>query len=265
MFIAPITKHKNYIMNRVVQRVFVPDGVWFDYKSGRKYPGNKYYMNFYKNEDYPVFCKAGTILPLSLDKGTNPPVNIELQIFPEASNVYNLYEDDGLTYNYKNGNYLITNYEFKYEKDNYMLSIRYLEGSCNSIPERRNYKIRFRNTKSCRTLVYVNGSPVQVKTYTLKNDFVIEIEGVPFNANVGINCTGQDIEIEAINLINDDIANIIDDLEIETTLKEKADVIMFSNLPIKKKRIEIRKLRKYKLEPKFVNLFLKLLEYLSEV
>ena len=33
----------------------------------------------------------------------------------------------------------------------------------------------------------------------------------------------------------------------------------------KKKRIEIRKLRKFKLEPKFVNLFLKLLEYLSEV
>ena len=265
MFIAPITKHKNYIMNRVVQRVFVPDGMWFDYKSGRKYPGNKYYMNFYKNEDYPVFCKAGTILPLSLDKGTNPPVNIELQVFPEASNVYNLYEDDGITYNYKNGNYLITNYEFKYEKDNYMLSIRYLEGTCSAIPERRNYKIRFRNTRSCHTIVYVNGSPVQVKTYTLKNDFVIEIEGVPFNANVGVNCTGQDIEIDAVNLINDDIANIIDDLEIETTLKEKADAIMFSSLPIKKKRIEIRKLRKFKLEPKFVNLFLKLLEYLSEV
>ena len=265
LFVAPITKTKNQIMNRVVQKVFVPDGVWYDYKSGKKYPGNKYYMSFYKDEDYPVFCKAGTILPLSNDEIINNPKNLEIQIFPGANNVYNLYEDDGLTDNYKKGDYLITNFEYRYEKDNYILIIRPLEGKSGIVPETRNYKIRFRNIRQSMVTAFFNGTPLKVKTYSEQNDFIIELDNVSVMGSLVINCRGNNSEIEAVNLINDDIANILDDLEIETTLKEKADAIMFSDMEIRKKRIEIRKLRKYKLEPKFVNLFLKLLEYISEV
>ena len=39
---------------------------------------------------------------------------------------------------------------------------------------------------------------------------------------------------------------------------------MFSDLEIKKKRIEIRKLKKKGLNPRYINMFLKLLEYLEE-
>jgi len=265
MFIAPITKKKNQVMNRVVQRVFVPDGVWYDYLSGKKYPGNKYYMSFYKDEDYPVFCKAGAIIPKSLDGDTNCPVNMEIEVFPGETNIYNMYEDDGNTNNYKKGDYLITNFEYRYEKDNNVLMIKPFEGRCRSVPQNRNYKVRFRNIRQCNVTAFVNGNPYQIKTYNEKNDLIVELDNVSVMSNVVINCTGTDIEIEAVNLINDDIAKIIDDLEIETTLKEKADSIMFNNLSIKKKRIEIRKLKKYKLEPKFINLFLKLLEYISEV
>ena len=48
-------------------------------------------------------------------------------------------------------------------------------------------------------------------------------------------------------------------------MKEIIDSILFSNLPIKKKRIEIRKLRRKGLERKFVRLFLKLLEYIEQI
>ena len=64
---------------------------------------------------------------------------------------------------------------------------------------------------------------------------------------------------------NDDIESIINDLQIETEMKEVIDSILFSNLPIKKKRIEIRKLRRKGLERKFVRLFLKLLEYIEQI
>ena len=252
-------------MNRVVQRVFVPEGIWQDYISGKKYHGNKYYMSFYKDEDYPVFCKSGAIIPLSNDKTTGNPVNLEVHVFPGANNIYNMYEDDGLTDNYKNGDYLITNFEYRYEKDNYTLIIRPLEGKSGTVPSSRNYKVRFRNIRQCFGSAFFNGSPIPVKTYTEKNDFIVEINNIPVMGSLLINCKGTNTEIEAVNLINDDIANIIDDLEIETTLKEKADAIMFSDMTIKKKRIEIRKLRKFKLEPKFVTLFLKLLEYIKEV
>ena len=51
----------------------------------------------------------------------------------------------------------------------------------------------------------------------------------------------------------------------ENEICEKIDKILFGNLPIKKKRIEIRKLGNRGLEHKFVKLFLKLLEYIEIV
>lgn len=54
-------------MNRVVERFFLPEGIWFDYVTGKKYKGNKGYLAFFKDEDYPVFVKAGSILPLVND------------------------------------------------------------------------------------------------------------------------------------------------------------------------------------------------------
>ena len=55
------------------------------------------------------------------------------------------------------------------------------------------------------------------------------------------------------------------DLEIKTHLKEKIDAILFSDLTIKKKRIEIRKLKNAGLDKKFIKMFIKLLEYINEI
>ena len=58
------------------------------------------------------------------------------------------------------------------------------------------------------------------------------------------------MEIETISVINEEIEGILDDLEINTILKEQIDAIIFSDLPINKKRIGLRKLRRQGLEPK---------------
>ena len=63
-----------------------------------------------------------------------------------------------------------------------------------------------------------------------------------------------------MNVINDEISLILDDLLINTTIKEKIDKVIFSDMPIKKKRIALRKLKKDKLEPKYINMFISLLE-----
>ena len=56
---------------------------------------------------------------------------------------------------------------------------------------------------------------------------------------------------------------ILDDLEINTILKEEIDAIIFSDLPINKKRIGLRKLKKKHLEQKFINMFIGLLEFVE--
>ena len=57
LFIAPITKPKDKTMNRSIERVFLPKGTWYDFKTGKKFIGNKRYVVFYKEEEYPIFAR----------------------------------------------------------------------------------------------------------------------------------------------------------------------------------------------------------------
>ena len=106
MLISPIVKLSDPLINRTIQRFFIPEGIWYDFKTGKKFVGNKKYVSFYKIEDYPVFVPSGSIIPLAgiNDLMSNKsPKELEIHIFPGKSNSYNLYEDDGITNYYKQG------------------------------------------------------------------------------------------------------------------------------------------------------------------
>lgn len=269
LFVTPITKSKDYVMNRVVHRFFIPEGIWYDFFTGKKFPGNHNYVSFYKDQHYPVFAKAGSIIPMGINENINdttPPKNMEIHFFPGISNEYLLYEDDGLSDLYKKGFYLLSKIEYNYLPNNYTVIIRALEGKSGIVPDYRNYKLVFRNTKKANdVIVYENKEKIDCKSYVSGPDFIVEIENVKSTGQLTVNCKGKDIEIDATHLINNDIEGILDDLQIETLMKEKMDSILFSDLPIKKKRIAIRKLGNKGLDKKFVKLFLNLLEYVSKV
>lgn len=270
MLVSPIVKNSDPLINRTIQKFFIPDGVWYDFKTGKKFIGNKKYVSFYNIEDYPVFVKAGGIIPISgvndLMK-TDAPSELEIHVFPGESNSYNLYEDDGITKNYQNGSYVVTSIDYNYLENNYTLIIRATEGRSNLLFQKRNYKIRFRNTKQAGSVkVYSNDVEIPFVSYLMDTDFVIEVKEVLTNAQLTINCQGSDIEINALMLINDDIDSILSDLKVPTNLKDTiAHVLFTEDIPISKKRIEIRKLKRRGLDSRSIKIFLKLLEYMSEV
>ncbi len=273
LLVAPIVKTKNVIMNRSDERVFLPDGMWYDFKSGKKFPGNNIYVMFYKDEDYPVFAKAGAIIPLANIEtninNTNNPQSLEFQIFPGKDNIYTLYEDDGVSKLYKEGYYIKTELRYKFEKDNYSFSIKPFEGKTEIIPKYRTYFIKFRNTRLPGTVnVTVGGmdlDAIKYKKYVVDNDFVVELRNIDTTKEVMVNIRGTDIDIEAVHLINEDINSIISDLKIKTVLKENIFDILFSEMEIKDKRIAIRKLKTKGLSSQHIKMFMKLLEYISEI
>ena len=271
LFIAPITTKKNLLMNRTVHRIFLPNGVWYDFKTGKKYMGGKRYVTFFKDEDYPVFAKKGTIIPLAVQEENindiNNPKSLEIHIFPGTSNTYKLYEDDGISSMFEEGKYLITDIDYNYQLNNFTAIIRPVDGKTDVVPKERNYKVRFRNTrKPSDVIVYIGKDKKDdIKSYVDGNDFVVEVNEINPAKQVSINCKGQDIEISADRIINDDIDSIVSDLQIETSLKEKLATILFSNEEIKDKRIKIKKLRRKGLHPKYVTMFMKLLEYIAEL
>ena len=268
LVISPLTSPKDPLMNRVIHKLYLPEGLWYDFKTGKKFPGGRTYVSFFKDEDYPVFAKSGAIIPMTtkIDNSASVPEELEIHVFPGKNNTYKLYEDDGITNLYKNGYYLKTEIDYNYQANNYTVIIRSVEGKSGIIPAIRNYKIRFRNTRATdEVIANFDGNNIETKCYEDENDFIVEIKNVKTIGQLSINCKGKAIEIDSIRLINDDIDNIISDLEVETRLKDKIASILFSNLTIKKKRIQIRKLKKDKLDPKFIKMFLRLLEYVEQI
>lgn len=271
ILVSPILNKKDSIMNRVIHKMYIPEGTWYGISTGKKYNGGKRYVSFYKDDQYPLFVKAGTIIPMALNEYNDVgiPRKLEIDIFPGDNNTYSIYEDDGVSNNYQNDDYLITNVEYVYQKDNYKVTILPVAGKKGIVPDTRDYKILFRNTRMpSKVLSYVGNEQVNNKCCFDEENLIIEIDNVSTSSQLTIVCGGENMEIDALHIINEDIASIISDLPIKTIVKEKIDNIMFSKeYTIKKKRIEIRKLANGKnwIERKYIDLFLKLLEYIKEV
>ena len=272
-FVCPITKPMDNVMNRSVQRTFIPKGIWYDFKTGKKFVGDKRYITFHKDEDYPVFAKAGAIIPMASISSnynfTGNPEKLDVHVFPGKSNSYHLYEDDGVTRLYEQGYYVISAIDYNYMQNNYSLIIHPLEGKTAIIPATRDYNIIFRNTKEASKVeVFINGEKLDSNAYSInvKDDsFIVSVPEVDTTKQLTVNCSGKDIEIDAARIINEDINSIITDLKIKTKLKEQLYKIVFSNMEIKKKRIAIKKLRSKGLESRFIRMFMKLYDYLIEI
>ncbi len=270
LLIAPILTKKNPVMNRTIHKFKLPEGMWYEFTTGKKYVGNKDYVSFYKEDDYPIFARKGSIIPLSLKSNinnTSNPTDIEIHVFPGQNNTYRMYEDDGVSLKYQNGFYLITEIDYNYMPNNYTLILRSVEGKSGIAPDTRNYKIRFRNTKYAEDVnAYFDTTPIEIsKKYIDDNDFVVELENVSTVGQLTINCKGQDIEIDAVRVINEDLDIILSDLQIETKLKEKIAEILFSDDSTKDKRMKITKLKKYNLDKSFIKLFKMIIDYTSEL
>ena len=249
------------IIKRSIKKIFVPNGIWFDYLNGKKYVGNKYYTNFYREEDYPVFVKAGSIVPNSVNIKEEIPSVLELNIYPLDNGEYSFYEDDGFSNNYKKGLYMITKFSYQYNKDDYNFTISREDGK--NLLSKRTYLLRFKNTRNISE-INLGDKNIKYTAYYDRDDFIVRLDNVTMGRNIDINIKGTNIFVGSDIIINEEIKNILFDLEIKTGLKEELDKILFSDLEVRKKRIKIRKLKRKGLDKKYINVFINLLEYIEK-
>ncbi len=271
LLVSPITDAKDAIMNRVVHRLFLPGGSWYDFKTGKKFPGGKRYVTFYKDEDYPVFAKSGAIIVMGGIDTNNinnsaSPESLEIHLFPGRNNKYQVYEDDGVSSSYKIKNHFLTEINYDISDEGYEVKLSPISGQKGIVPLQRNYTFKFRNTRvPDKVSVSVDGNIVPFAVQKDENDYIIKINKVSSLSKIQIKCVGESLEIEALRVINEDLDSIISDLMIETDLKVKLANIIFSDHPIKKKRIEIKRLKRDGLPTVFIKMFLRLLEYIADI
>lgn len=144
---APVTEHTN------AKTLLAPVKVWLD---GEKYTdfftGNVYhkrgFVTMYRTlESFPLLAKAGAIIPLDLDdtsNGAELPTDLELVIF-NGNGVYDLYEDDGESMDYRDGHCATRRFEIAEEGNTVTFKISPYVGDAGVVREQVHYRLSFRN------------------------------------------------------------------------------------------------------------------------
>lgn len=112
MLVAPV------VMPGMLKRmVYLPEGQWYDYWSGEKITGPKWFIKDAPLDLCPIYVKAGTVLPVMEDQsyvGEKPSEDLILEAYPGAG-VYEHYLDNGEDFAYREGKYHL--YRFTIEED----------------------------------------------------------------------------------------------------------------------------------------------------
>jgi alpha-glucosidase len=118
--------------NRELLKVFLPEGDWYYLFDGKKYYGGQEIIIDTPIHKLPIFIKGGAILPM---QKTLPNTKVKsdeliLHIYKGASSHFELYEDDGDTFNYQKG--IFSKRLISYESNHRKITIGKSSGDFNS-------------------------------------------------------------------------------------------------------------------------------------
>ncbi|HWI66468.1 MAG TPA: glycoside hydrolase family 31 protein [Symbiobacteriaceae bacterium] len=97
------------------RRVYLAEGVWYDYWTNRQIRGGRYITAAAPLETIPLYVRAGAILPLAPERPSTGGAwdALTLAIYPgEGPSSFTLYEDDGETTAYEHGVTTATEFRF---------------------------------------------------------------------------------------------------------------------------------------------------------
>ncbi len=131
LLIAPIVEGGTFGGHDFALReIYLPEGEWYNFfRPYRSIPGKQYIKRTFELDEMPIYVRAGTILPLDpvrqyVDEPTDEPMTI--RIYPGSDGEFELYDDDGKTLDFKDGEYSLT--KMIWDDDQQTLTIEPEEG-----------------------------------------------------------------------------------------------------------------------------------------
>jgi alpha-D-xyloside xylohydrolase len=102
------------------RKVILPAGKWYDFYTG-EFAGENQMIEVQPGlEKIPLFVRNGGIIPmiqaLRHAPGKGQKLTLEIRHYGDAEGIFNLYDDDGTTFNYEKGDYSFSSLTVK--KDN---------------------------------------------------------------------------------------------------------------------------------------------------
>ncbi len=107
LIVAPMVTPMHRKLHMTSTTAWLPEGEWFDFFNGHRYRGGKQIRLFRYLEDQGVLAKAGAIVPLGRhleqSNALHNPEDLEVVVFPGASNRFTLFEDDSTGVAHRDG------------------------------------------------------------------------------------------------------------------------------------------------------------------
>jgi alpha-glucosidase len=145
------------------RRLYLPRGTWFDFWTGERVEGGRAIDRPVDLETMPLHVRAGAILPLGpIRQHSDEPIDapLRLVVYAGADGTATVYEDDGKTFDYRQGEWM--RIEMGWRERERRLSLRLASGSRTLPPARRRIEVRVAGERGIRTVVF-EGRPVEIR------------------------------------------------------------------------------------------------------
>ena len=158
---APFTSPRDPQTGLSRQSIWLPEGTWYDFWSGETYQGGWQVVHGGLG-DIPLFARAGGLVPLAEESRWNQPGNpqhLHLHAFAGDRGEYDLYEDDGETQAYGQGQIAITSLRLAQQDGSVALVIHPVTRQHSFLPAQRTWTVHLHGLSACRS-VTLNGKPL---------------------------------------------------------------------------------------------------------
>lgn len=146
MLIAPV-----YTQGAKFREVYLPEGEWYDWWNNIKHTGGKPIIRAIDLSVMPIYVRAGAIIPLDpVRQYTSQEVDepTTLRIYPGSDGEFILYEDDGRTLDYLDGEFILT--RLAWDDEEQILTIEPQKGN----PVNRQFRVELAGESVEKTVDY---------------------------------------------------------------------------------------------------------------
>ena len=123
LLVAPVLEQ-----GQTKKMVYLPEGIWYDFNTGKRYEGKQYYLVDAPLDTCPMFAKAGSMIPtyeVMQYVGEKPYDTLNMLVFP-GEGTYVHYQDNGSDFAYQGGAY--NQYAFTQQENGEVTMKRMKEG-----------------------------------------------------------------------------------------------------------------------------------------
>ena len=180
---APIATPGSGVNLVAEQKVWFPEGTWFNLLSNEKFTGGLTATVKTGIDEIPVFVKAGTPLPMqpyNQRMTTTPITELIIRCYPGESGTSTLYEDDGQTQDYTSGKFATTSLAYQRNGDSITITVSPTNGSYTGQPGQRAYRIELPCTEKTTEAAF-NGQKTLVEYNETDFTNIIRIPAQPIS------------------------------------------------------------------------------------